>query len=210
MICTGWDCRGPNRSAASAPQDGAPLTGPDGIVYPGTCNSSENKNSWPDQPMPTDTALRLDMALAAEWTCEHRIDTPDDGWKRFSSFVEEGRGPRSETDLIEFTPKDLQKNVGDVVLARRDMGTSYHLSVVMDDAHQQITHVVRGEDLFEATKIHVVLQGLLDLPTPTYHHHKLIRDTAGKRLAKRDDARSIATYRKDGASPADIRAMVGL
>ena len=87
---------------------------------------------------------------------------------------------------------------------------SYHLSVVLDDAAQGITDVIRGEDLFEATKIHVLLQTLLDLPTPTYHHHALIRDDAGKRLAKRDDARAIAKYRADGATPADIRKMVGL
>ena len=73
-----------------------------------------------------------------------------------------------------------------------------------------ITHVTRGEDLFEATKIHVVLQRLLGLPTPVYHHHRLIRDDAGKRLAKRDDARAIRKYREDGASPADIRRLVGL
>jgi glutamyl-Q tRNA(Asp) synthetase len=90
------------------------------------------------------------------------------------------------------------------------MGTSYHLSVVVDDAAQTVTHVVRGADLFEATPIHVLLQALLRLPHPAYHHHRLIRDDAGKRLAKRDDARALAKYRADGATPADIRAMVGL
>ncbi|MBT5295816.1 MAG: tRNA glutamyl-Q(34) synthetase GluQRS, partial [Octadecabacter sp.] len=90
------------------------------------------------------------------------------------------------------------------------MGTSYHLSVVIDDAAQNITHVVRGQDLFEATKIHVILQRLLGLPTPTYHHHKLIRDENGKRLAKRDDARAISKYRADGCSPDDILKLVGL
>jgi glutamyl-Q tRNA(Asp) synthetase len=73
-----------------------------------------------------------------------------------------------------------------------------------------ITHIVRGQDLFEATKIHVLLQQLLDLPTPTYHHHTLIRDENGKRLAKRDDARAIAKYRDDGYTLDDIRKMVGL
>jgi len=81
---------------------------------------------------------------------------------------------------------------------------------VLDDAAQGITDVVRGEDLFEATKIHVVLQRIMDLPTPTYHHHELIRDDNGKRLAKRDDARAIRKYREDGATPEDIRRMVGL
>ena len=79
-----------------------------------------------------------------------------------------------------------------------------------DDAAQDITHVVRGEDLADATQIHLLLQSLMDLPTPVYHHHRLIRDEAGKRLAKRDDARAIATYRDDGKTPEDIRALVGL
>jgi glutamyl-Q tRNA(Asp) synthetase len=102
------------------------------------------------------------------------------------------------------------REVGDVVLARRDFGTSYHLSVVVDDAAQDVTLVTRGEDLAEVTPIHVLLQRLLDLPTPTYHHHRLIRDDAGRRLAKREDAKAIARYRAEGATPDDIRRMVGL
>jgi len=82
--------------------------------------------------------------------------------------------------------------------------------VVLDDAAQGVTHVVRGEDLFEATKIHVILQRLLRLPTPIYHHHRLIRDENGKRLAKRDDARALSKYRAEGATPNDIRRLVGL
>jgi len=82
--------------------------------------------------------------------------------------------------------------------------------VVIDDADQGISHVVRGADLFEATSIHVILQRLLGLPTPIYHHHRLIRDDAGKRLAKRDDARAIRMYRETGATPAEIRRMIGL
>jgi len=81
---------------------------------------------------------------------------------------------------------------------------------VLDDAEQGVTQVTRGQDLFDATAIHVVLQHLLGLPTPSYHHHRLIRDASGKRLAKRDDARAIATYRAEGATPGDIRRMVGL
>ena len=108
------------------------------------------------------------------------------------------------------TFSDLPDTVGDVVLARRDMGTSYHLSVVIDDADQGVTDVVRGEDLADATPIHLVLQRLLGLPTPTYHHHRLIRDASGKRLAKRDDARALVTFRADGCTPEDIRRMVGL
>jgi glutamyl-Q tRNA(Asp) synthetase len=126
------------------------------------------------------------------------------------SFEESGVGPNGERGRIEFTRDELIRNVGDVVLARRGMGTSYHLSVVLDDAVQGITHVVRGQDLFEATKIHVVLQRLLGLPTPVYHHHRLIRDETGRRLAKREDAKAIRRFREEGATPADIRRMVGL
>jgi glutamyl-Q tRNA(Asp) synthetase len=173
------------RTAASAPQEGVPLLGPDGVIYPGTCRPA----TPPDGPMPEDCALRLDMARACA-----TLDIP-------LSFLEK--------DQI-ITLRDLPQAVGDVVLARREMGASYHLSVVVDDADQGITHVIRGEDLQEATQIHVLLQRLLGLPTPAYHHHALIRDDTGKRLAKRDDARAIATYRAQGAIPGDIRAMVGL
>ena len=182
--------------AISAPQEGGePPMGPDGVVYPGTCRHRHNANGR--QPLPKDAALRLDMARTVK-----RVST--------LQFEETGHGPEGETGTIQFTPNDLIHSIGDVVLARRDMGTSYHLSVVLDDAAQEITHVVRGQDLFEATKIHVVLQRILGLPTPVYHHHKLIRDENGKRLAKRDDARAITRYRSDGLSPEGIRAMLGL
>ena len=100
--------------------------------------------------------------------------------------------------------------LGDVVLARRDIGTSYHLAVVVDDAAQGVTHVVRGADLLDATPLHRLLQALLGLPAPPWHHHRLVRDETGRRLAKRDDARALATLRAAGATPADIRRMVGL
>ncbi|PYF12946.1 glutamyl-Q tRNA(Asp) synthetase [Rhodobacter viridis] len=173
--------------AASAPQEGAPL-GPDGIVYPGTCRDKGAPR--PGQPLPN-TALRLRMDLAA-------TDT------RFEETGPAHRGGH------EITPDQMIREVGDVVLARREMGTSYHLAVVLDDAHQGVTHVTRGEDLFEATCIHVTLQNLLGLPVPSYHHHDLIRDAAGKRLAKRDDARALSKYRAEGATPADIRRLIGL
>ena len=192
-----------------APQEGTPVYGPDGIVYPGTCNKPENRTGFGDWPMPDDSAFRLDMSVATNRVFQPRI-TGAGQQDRFASFTETGHGPNGETGLIEFSASEMVSQVGDVVLARRDMGTSYHLSVVLDDAFQGITHVVRGEDLFEATKIHVVLQRHLDLPTPVYHHHRLIRDDAGRRLAKRDDARAISKYRAEGATPEDIRRMVGL
>lgn len=184
-------------AAASAPQDGAPLTGPDGIVYPGTCRPPPDAPP-PETPLPQGAALRLNMAAALQRMGEAVF------------FDERGAGPAGEMGWQSIAATDLIETVGDVVLARRDMGTSYHLSVVIDDAAQSITRVVRGADLFEATKIHAVLQRLLDVPTPTYHHHRLICDDTGKRLAKRDDARSIRTYREEGTTPTDIRRMVGL
>lgn len=189
-------------AAASAPQEGAPLLGPDGIIYPGTCRVRWQGTDLSRRARPKDQPLRLNIAKAAQLVFGDA--------KPGGSFQELGLGPMKESGHIAFTPDELQTTIGDFVLSRRDMGTSYHLSVVLDDAAQKITHVVRGQDLFEATRIHVLLQVLLDLPTPAYFHHRLIRDDAGKRLAKRDDARAIAKYRAEGASPKDIRAMVGL
>ncbi|MDW4497751.1 tRNA glutamyl-Q(34) synthetase GluQRS [Sulfitobacter sp. D35] len=181
------------RAAASAPQEGGdPVTGPDGIVYPGTCRDRDVRTG--SSALPAGCALRLNMARAVARAAP-------------LTFVEEG-GETSRTDTVD--PESAVRGIGDVVLARPDMGTSYHLSVVLDDAAQGVTHVVRGADLFEATGIHVILQRLLGLQTPIYHHHRLIRDDTGKRLAKRDDARALAKYRAEGASPNDIRRMVGL
>jgi glutamyl-Q tRNA(Asp) synthetase len=150
--------------------------------------------------MDTTDALRinLDMALGRF----DRIDT--------LSFEETGDVTQNEPTRIHFRPEDLKTQVGDFIVSRREFLGSYHLSVVLDDAAQGVTHVIRGPDIFEATNIHVFLQSLLGLKTPIYHHHRLIRDEQGKRLAKRDDARAIAKYRAEGATPADIRRMVGL
>jgi glutamyl-Q tRNA(Asp) synthetase len=99
---------------------------------------------------------------------------------------------------------------GDVVLARRDVPTSYHLSVVVDDALQGVTHVVRGSDLFHATSVHRLLQQLLRLPAPHYHHHHVLRDDTGSKLSKSTRATGLRELRQQGASPVDIRRMVGL
>jgi glutamyl-Q tRNA(Asp) synthetase len=99
---------------------------------------------------------------------------------------------------------------GDAVIARRDVPTSYHLSVVHDDAVEGVTHVVRGRDLEAATGLHVLLQHLLGLPTPRYHHHGLIEDDEGRKLAKSRGATSLAELRDAGLTPAEVRAMVGL
>lgn len=181
------------RDAANAPQEGAPITGPDGIIYPGTCRDLPRP-----QTRPEDQTLRLDVSMALKQR------------PALFGFQETGTGSNGETGQITITPDALQNTVGDVVLARKDMGAAYHLAVVVDDAKQNITHVVRGADLFEATAIHALLQNLLDLPIPIYHHHSLIRDENGKRLAKRDDSKAISKYHSEGAAPEDIRRLVGL
>lgn len=184
-------CSRADIAAAAAPQEGgAPLQGPDGIVYPRTCAGRDRSG-----PLPEDAVLRLDLTWAAA-----QIPQP-------LTAVETGTSQRVEH---RFTVAQMQREIGDVVLARRHQGTSYHLSVVVDDAAQGITHVTRGEDLLEAARIHVLLQHLLGLPQPIYHHHQLIRDAEGKRLAKRHDAKAIAKFRAEGATPDDIRHMVGL
>lgn len=169
------------RESLSAPQE-API-GPDGPVYPGTCRDKGHQSG----------AIRLNMRAAMRMAGN-------------PVFVETGTKPGE----YRYDAAFMQQEIGDVVLARKDIGTSYHLSVVVDDAAQGITEVTRGEDLFSMTPIHVLLQGILHLPTPAYHHHALIRDENGKRLAKRDDARALATYRAEGAMPADIMRLIGL
>lgn len=187
-------------AASDAPQEGAPLLGPDGVIYPGTCRNLHSVTEI--CPRPTKAVLRLNMAEALRVTGHTSAQTAP-------LVFHESTHPDHRGPVHTYGP-DILRNIGDIVLARRDMGTSYHLSVVLDDAAQGITDVVRGADLFEATAIHVVLQHLLGLATPAYHHHSLIRDDHGKRLAKRDDARAISLFRREGATPQDIRAMVGL
>jgi glutamyl-Q tRNA(Asp) synthetase len=175
-------CTRKDITIASAPQEGGdPLVGPDGFVYPGTCRNHAQGE------FPANSALRLNL---------QRIDKESFSFKN----IDDG--------TVEFTKTDAVDEIGDVVLARSDIGISYHLAVVLDDAAQGVTHVTRGEDLFEATKIHVLLQYILGLPTPIYHHHRLIRDEHGKRLAKRDDARSIKSYRDQGFTVDQLRALM--
>lgn len=99
---------------------------------------------------------------------------------------------------------------GDVVLWRSDAPSSYHLSVVLDDALQGVTHVVRGLDLFHATAVHRLLQRLLDLPEPLYHHHRLILGSDGRKLSKSEGSTGIAELRQKGLTPSDIRRLVGI
>ncbi|MFI0395286.1 tRNA glutamyl-Q(34) synthetase GluQRS [Paracoccus jiaweipingae] len=177
--------RGDIRAALSAPQEGCLPHGPDGLIYPGTCRIRPMADAGPDD------VIRLNAAAAFDRLACDQL-----------GFDEQGQPQR--LDRAGFLA-----GIGDVILSRRGMGTSYHLAVVIDDAAQGVTLVTRGRDLFASTWIHVLLQRLLDLPIPAYHHHRLIRDPAGKRLAKRDNARALRQLRAGGATPADIRRMLG-
>ena len=166
-----------------------------GVLYPCACN---RRDILAAASAPQEGAPMGPDGVIYPGTCRKAMRT--------------GQRPRDHAlrlDMQMVAP-ELAHDIGDVVLARRDMGTSYHLSVVVDDAAQSVTDVVRGEDLENATPIHKLLQKLLGLPTPHYHHHRLIRDDAGKRLAKRDDARALSKFRADGLTPNDIRRLVGL
>ncbi|CAL4868057.1 Glutamate--tRNA ligase 1 [Asticcacaulis sp. MM231] len=117
----------------------------------------------------------------------------------------------SRYDTLSFMEKGEVRKTdpainGDVILGRKDIGVAYHLCVVIDDARQGISHVVRGHDLYDATHTQVLLQALLDLPTPAYHHHALLLDAEGRRLAKRKGSKSLRDYREEGLSPSDIKA----
>ncbi len=122
------------------------------------------------------------------------------------TWTETGMGPQGQTGLVTAAPQMW----GDVVLARKEMPTSYHLAVVIDDAFQGVSDVVRGQDLFWATSIHRLLQALLGLSAPIYHHHRLILDSDGRKLSKSTQATGLHELRAAGATAADIRRMVGL
>lgn len=186
-LCYPCRCRRSDiRAALSAPQEGVPAAGPDGLIYPGTCRHRALADAGPGD------VIRLDAARAFDAAGLDRLSFRDDGAEH------------------HLTSHEFLDRIGDVILSRRGMGTSYHLAVVVDDAAQGISLVTRGKDLFDSTWIHLLLQKLLDLPPPDYHHHRLIRDDAGKRLAKRDDSRSLRSLREDGATPDDIRQLLDL
>lgn len=166
---------------------------PDGApVYPGLYRTGAAPSD-PERPF----ALRLNHALAIKLVREKLGGRP--------AFQETGCGTSGETGTLPVTPEIW----GDVVLARKDIGTSYHVSVVVDDALQGITHVTRGQDLFAATHIHRVLQILLDLPEPVYCHHPLISDTAGRKLSKSADDQSLASLRQVGVTADQIKRELG-
>jgi glutamyl-Q tRNA(Asp) synthetase len=166
--------------------DGAPL-------YPGAAKqlSGDERTRLIESGAPY--ALRLDMAAAI-------ARAGDLAW------TEQGEGPDGETGILAANPQAW----GDVILARKETPTSYHLSVVVDDALQEITDVVRGQDLFHATSVHRLLQYLLGLPDPAYHHHRLIRDEVGHKFAKSTASTGLRELRAAGHTPQDIRRTVGL
>lgn len=185
------------RNVLSAPQEaaGAGLPAPASQkVYPGTCRERSIRETGPYD------AIRLNMAKAigvlGGANALRQIIYCDDGDRYPGRYC--------------LDADNLLTSHGDIVLARKDIGTSYHLSVVIDDGAQGMTHVTRGEDLFGATPLHRLLQALLGIEPPVWKHHRLIRDDAGNRLAKRNDATTLRALRRAGHSPADIRRMVGM
>lgn len=161
---------------------------PDGAaLYPGSRNDLTPDERASRMASGEPFALRLDMRAALARTGA-------------LTWHEEGRG------AIDAAPQDW----GDVILARKETPTSYHLSVVIDDALQGVTHVVRGEDLFWSTSVHRVLQTLLGLPQPIYRHHRLIRNVSGAKLSKSTNATSLRSLRAQGMAPGDIRTAIGL
>jgi glutamyl-Q tRNA(Asp) synthetase len=172
-----------------------PGEGPDGRVFRGGV-----------LPAPEEARL-LEAGEAYAWRLS--LDAAgevlgDEAWTALA-FREEGRGPDGEHGLIQARPERL----GDVVLARKDVGVAYHLAVVVDDALQGIDHVIRGCDLFEAAHIQRLLQALLGLSTPVYRHHGLVLSQMGERLAKRDKAQTLRDLRQGGVTAEAVKAELG-
>ncbi len=166
---------------------------PDGTpVYPGLY-----RDTPPDAEEDRPYALRINHALAIKLAREKLGHPP--------TFHETGIGPRGERGTLPVTPEIW----GDVVLGRKDIGTSYHMAVVVDDAIQGVTHVTRGQDLFASTHIHRILQVLLDLPEPDYCHHRLIGDGTGRKLSKSAGDESLQSLRNAGVTAARIREELG-
>jgi len=168
-----------------ARMSGAPQ-GPEGPLYPGICRNLSQK----------ERDARITAGLPFSWRLDSEAASEQ---ARPLSFTDRHRG------RIAVDPRLL----GDVILARKDIGTSYHLAVVVDDAFQAISHVTRGEDLLASTHVHRLLQSLLNLPQPEYFHHRLIHDAGGKRLAKRHDALSIQSLRDSGRTAESLLAELG-
>jgi glutamyl-Q tRNA(Asp) synthetase len=182
------------RLIAQRETEGAWPRDPDGApLYPGAAKMlpAEQRARLMEQGAPY--ALRLDMAAACALA-------------RTPAWTERGEGPQGETGAVTARPEAW----GDVILARKETPTSYHLSVVIDDTLQGVTDVVRGQDLFWSTSVHRLLQDLLGISPPTYRHHRLVLDAAGQKLSKSTNATGLRELRAAGATPADIRHLLGL
>ncbi len=167
---------------------------PDGVPhYPGTAHALSQAERARLIRSGAPYALRLDMAAACQRVGE-------------LTWRELGEGPKGETGIVAANPAVW----GDVILARKEIPTSYHLSVVLDDALQGVSEVVRGQDLFWSTGVHRLLQQLLSLPQPVYRHHQLILDDAGNKLSKSTQATGLRELRAQGATPEDVRRRIGL
>ncbi|MDB6069222.1 MAG: gluQ [Verrucomicrobiales bacterium] len=181
-----------------------------GVLYPCFCTRQEIAAAV--------SAPQGEAAPLYPGTCRHRTATEREarmgGGELFSWRLDAARalavtGPLTWLDRKAGIQKVDLSTQGDVVLARKDVSTSYHLSVTVDDAAQEISLVTRGEDLFEATSVHRLLQCLLGLPVPEWQHHRLVRDESGKRLAKRDHARALRSLRAAGSTPEEVWGLVG-
>lgn len=196
LLYRGYLTRGEIRQAVAGfeTREGVPFPrDPDGApLYPGDAAVLPEEEIGGRAAAGAPFALRLDMKAALA-----RLAVP----LAWTELGEDGRVSEIAADPARW---------GDVVLARKDTPTSYHLSVVLDDALQDVTHVVRGRDLFEATAVHRLLQVLLGLGEPVYRHHRLVLDGDGRKLSKSRGDTALAELRAQGAGPADIRAMVGL
>jgi len=196
-----------------------------GLIYPSFESRSEisafvaerdRGGRWPRDPDGAPLYPGLGRKLSAAER-ERRLDAGEPYAVRLAvdaavartgvlTWTETGAGPQGQTGLITAAPQMW----GDVVLARKDAPAGYHLAVVVDDALQGVSDVVRGQDLFWSTSIHRLLQALLGLPEPNYHHHRLVLDSGGRKLSNSDEATSLRELRAAGATPLDIRRMVGL
>ncbi|SCD23477.1 tRNA glutamyl-Q(34) synthetase GluQRS [Brucella inopinata] len=198
-----------------------------GLVYPAFLSRSEVRkriseacvsgDGWPSDPDGTPLYPQDERNMSEKEQMEHIVSGAPYAWRLDMDkalaaageplfWNESGAGPDGETGRLAADPAKW----GDVVIARKDTPTSYHLSVVVDDALQGITHIVRGRDLFHATSVHRLLQKLLGLPEPLYHHHDLVLGEDGQKLSKSRKDTALASLREQGWTPADIRAKLGL
>lgn len=198
-----------------------------GVIYPSVMTRGEIKaavaeaeasgQAWPRDPdgsplypgrerelLPAERAALTASGKAYAWRLDMRKAVALLG-EGHLTWAENGHGPEGETGTIIADPATW----GDVILSRSDAPSSYHLSVVVDDALQGITHVVRGRDLYHATSVHRLLQRLLDLPEPLYHHHRLLLGPDGRKLSKSNQDTGIAAFRAAGRTPEEVRALIG-